>query len=93
MTLLSHWVYFRVAGELKKLLKRYKAKGAIDKDTYGKYRKMAKKQLKSYTSSVSQLSGFTAYVKLFSIWHHLHLPLFIILIITGIVHVFVVHVY
>ena len=93
VTLLSHLVYISVAMELKKLLKRYKAKGAIDKDTYRNSRKMARKQLKSYISSISQLSGFTAYVKLFSIWHHLHLPLFIILIITGIVHVVVVHVY
>lgn len=93
VTLLSHLIYFRVARELKIILKRYKARKAMDRDTYRTARKMAKKQLKAYISSVSQLSGFTAYVKLFSIWHHLHLPLFIILILTGIVHVFVVHVY
>lgn len=93
VTLSSHLVYFSVGRELNLILKRYKAKNAIDSDTYRKSRKMARKQLKVYISSISQLSGFTAYVKLFSIWHHLHLPLFIILILTGIVHVIVVHVY
>lgn len=93
VTMLSHLVYWSVARELNLLLKRYKAKNAIDKSTYRKSRKMARQQLKVYLSSISQLSGFTAYVKLFSIWHHLHLPLFIILILTGIVHVIVVHVY
>lgn len=93
VTLLSYFVYLTVARELNLLLKRYKARKAIDRDTYRKSRKMVKRQLKTYVSSVSQLSGFTAYVKLFSIWHHLHLPLFIILILTGIVHVIVVHVY
>lgn len=93
VTILAKIVYFRVARELNLILKRYKARNEIDRDTYRKYRKMARRQLKAYISSVSQLSGFTAYVKLFSIWHHLHLPLFVILILTGIVHVFVVHVY
>lgn len=93
VTLLSHFVFWIVGRELKLILKRYRNKNAIDKATYKKARKMARQQLKVYVSSVSQLSGFTAYVKLFSIWHHLHLPLFIILILTGIVHVVVVHVY
>lgn len=93
VTLFSHFVYFLVARELNLILKRYRDKKAIDRDTYRKSRKMAKRQLKTYISSISQLSGFTAYVKLFSIWHHLHLPLFIILILTGIVHVVVVHIY
>ncbi len=93
VTLLSHIVFWSVGRELNLILKRYKAKNMIDRNTYRKSRKMARQQLKVYVSSVSQLSGFTAYVKLFSIWHHLHLPLFIILILTGIVHVIVVHVY
>ena len=93
VTVLSHLLYISVARELNLLLKRYKAKNIIDKKTYRKSRTMAKRQLWAYISSVNQLSGFTAYVKLFSIWHHLHMPLFIILILTGLVHVFVVHAY
>lgn len=93
VTLLSHWVYFSVARELNLLLKRYRAKQAMDGEIYRKSRKVARQQLKAYVSSVNQLSGFTAYVKLFSIWHHLHLPLFIVLIFTGVVHVVVVHIY
>ena len=93
VTLLSHFINWRVGRELKLFLKRYKNRHGISHSEYKKARKMARQQLKVYISSVSQLSGFTAYVKLFSIWHHLHLPLFIILILTGIVHVVVVHVY
>lgn len=93
VTVLSHFLYMSVARELIHLLKRYRAKNVIDKDTYRKSGKMAKRQLRTYISSVSQLSGFTAYVKLFSIWHHLHMPLFVVLILTGVVHVFVVHIY
>jgi hypothetical protein len=36
---------------------------------------------------------FDAYERLFSLWHVLHLPLFFMLVIAGIVHVIAVHVY
>lgn len=36
---------------------------------------------------------FDAYERLFSLWHLLHLPLFFMLVIAGIVHVIAVHVY
>jgi len=40
-----------------------------------------------------ELSEFQAYTRLFSLWHVLHLPLFFMLLIAGIVHVIAVHVY
>jgi hypothetical protein len=36
---------------------------------------------------------FNAYERLFSLWHALHMPLFVLLVIAGIVHVFAVHLY
>ena len=36
---------------------------------------------------------FRAFQKFFSLWHALHMPLFIMLIIAGTVHVFAVHLY
>lgn len=93
VTLFSHLVYLMIAREITLILKRYRKRQSIDKKTYKKAKKQAKQQLKIYVSSVSQLSGFTAYVKLFSAWHYLHLPLFVMLILTGVVHVFVVHIY
>ena len=39
------------------------------------------------------LSQLRTYERLFSLWHVLHMPLFIMLVITGIVHVLAVHLY
>jgi hypothetical protein len=36
---------------------------------------------------------FHAFERLFSLWHALHMPLFVMLLIAGIVHVFAVHLY
>lgn len=40
-----------------------------------------------------RLAEFQAYERLFSLWHVLHLPLFLLLLIAGVVHVVAVHVY
>jgi hypothetical protein len=40
-----------------------------------------------------EVSEFQAYTRLFSLWHVLHLPLFFMLLIAGVVHVISVHVY
>ena len=36
---------------------------------------------------------FGAFERLFSLWHALHLPLFLMLLIAGVVHVVAVHLY
>ena len=36
---------------------------------------------------------FSAFEQLFSLWHALHMPLFVMLLIAGVVHVVAVHVY
>ena len=43
--------------------------------------------------ATQQMANFKAYTQLFSLWHILHLPLFFMLLIAGIVHVFAVHIY
>jgi len=51
------------------------------------------RQLERYLDTVHVASGFRVNERLFALWHVLHLPLFVMMLITGIVHVFVVHVY
>lgn len=43
--------------------------------------------------SARDVAEFESYEKLFSLWHWLHVPLFFILLVAGIVHVFAVHIY
>jgi len=43
--------------------------------------------------SIRKIAEFQFYERLFSIWHVLHFPLFLMLIISGIVHVIAVHMY
>lgn len=42
---------------------------------------------------LKNIANHALYTRLFSLWHVLHLPIFIMMIITATVHIFVVHMY
>ena len=48
---------------------------------------------KKYLLNTSRMIEFIIYEKLFSLWHMLHLPLFMIMVSTGVFHVYAVHMY
>ncbi len=47
----------------------------------------------AHLSSIRKVAGFHFYERLFSIWHVLHFPLFLMLVVSGIIHVIAVHMY
>ncbi len=47
--------------------------------------------LSAHFSTIRKIAGFTFFERLFSFWHHLHIPLFCMLIITVTVHIIAVH--
>jgi len=51
------------------------------------------KYAKKYLNDTSKMIEFIVYEKIFSLWHMLHLPLFLIMLSTGIFHVYAVHMY
>ena len=55
--------------------------------------KIARKHVISYMYGVVKASQLSFYERLFGLWHVLHVPLFFLLIITGIIHVVAVHLY
>ncbi|MBE9560073.1 MAG: pyridine nucleotide-disulfide oxidoreductase [Proteobacteria bacterium] len=46
-----------------------------------------------YTLALRKTAAFKVYERLFSLWHILHLPLFFLMIITAVIHIFAVHMY
>jgi hypothetical protein len=53
----------------------------------------AKAHVHSYLDAVAKASGLAFYDRLFAMWHLLHMPLYFLLILTGIIHVIAVHLY
>jgi hypothetical protein len=78
-------------GQLRRNLKR-----ALKKAPPGDASRMIRRHLDlcdRYFRRVEQAAELGFYDRLFSAWHILHLPLFILLILTAIVHVVAVHLY
>lgn len=53
----------------------------------------ARRYLSVYLATVRRVTGYTFFERMFALWHVLHLPLFLILVVTGAVHVVAVHMY
>jgi hypothetical protein len=47
----------------------------------------------NYVDVMQRISGFVFFDRLFALWHTLHMPIFFMLVITGLVHVWAVHNY
>ena len=89
----TKWIYYKLIYGIKKGIKRR----AKEKDWDRAYQKEmisgVKDTLFIYTSTIRKFAELKLYERLFSLWHVLHLPLFVMLIISGIVHVIAVHMY
>ena len=53
----------------------------------------ARRYVQSRLVAARRVAEFEASEKLFAAWHVLHMPLFLMLVVVGIVHVFAVHLY
>lgn len=58
-----------------------------------RHKRVARRFLKDYLKAVRRVAQFSFYEPVFGVWHLLHFPLFLMLIVAGIVHVFAVHMY
>ncbi len=96
MTSLLHVIYLAVnAPRLKRNILRTLKKNP-DENSENKtpiHKKVVAKSVERYTVALRKTAAFRMYERLFSLWHIFHLPLFFMMIITAIIHVFAVHVY
>ncbi len=55
--------------------------------------KEAREHISEHISTALMISEFSVYERLFALWHLLHFPLFILLIVVAVAHVLAVHLY
>jgi hypothetical protein len=51
------------------------------------------RHISAHLSSIRKVAEFHFYERLFALWHVLHFPLFLMLVLSGVVHVIAVHMY
>jgi len=97
-----HWVSMRYkaarlyAYVIRSLNKKLLAAGHLkgwDRSKVRRKQQRLRAMLISHQTVLRQILEFHFYERLFAIWHLLHMPLFIMMVVTGFVHVYAVHAY
>lgn len=87
------WTYRACVNELHEPLNRLAARGGWDEKSLAKRQQLARKLVRRYLHAVVRVAQFTAYERLFSLWHVAHIPFVYLLVISSVVHVVAVHAY
>jgi hypothetical protein len=93
ISILSRWVRLTTARDLRHAINAIHAKSRLDRQTLDSLDEVSRFYLKTYLEAIRRVAGFGFYERLFSLWHLLHMPLFVMLLVTGTVHVLAVHMY
>lgn len=78
---------------VKRGLKRHAVDAGWTKREQLSHAKEAYEYLSVYFATARQIVGLGFYERMFALWHVLHVPLFILLILTAVMHVIAVHMY
>jgi len=89
----TKWIYYKIMLGVQSGIKKRALKKNWDKKSQKKMLKGVEETLLIYTTTIRKYAELKLYERLFSIWHVVHLPLFIMLVISGIIHVIAVHMY
>lgn len=93
VTAACFWTRRSIIGDLKHALHKQAKERGWDKQITRHFSREIFGSLRQYITMLRKVAQFNVYTKLFGLWHVIHLPLFIMLVISGFVHVFAVHSY
>lgn len=89
----SRWYGLLARFRLRRALNVVARRRRLDGVQLRELREASRFYLGSYLETTRRVAGFSFYERLFALWHILHLPLFLMLLISGVVHVYAVHLY
>ena len=91
---LQQWItYFRCVHELRKPLNAMAVKYGWSASDLRRRRRRARRLVDQYLHAVVRVAQYSAYDRVFALWHLAHLPFIYLLIISAVVHVVAVHMY
>lgn len=79
--------------EMRRIVRTVAKRQSWTRSQARSFRRRANAEMRLYVDTIVKVAEFDFYQRLFALWHVLHLPLFILLIITGVFHVVAVHMY
>lgn len=79
--------------ELRSVLNQMARDGGWSPATLDRRRRQSRRFVDRYLGAVMRVAQYTAYERLFALWHVVHMPFIFLLAISAVVHVVAVHAY
>ncbi len=89
----TRYLYWVLRLQLVSDKKRSLAQSRLSRKEINQCFRQVRDHIAVYLAIIRKTANFGFYEQLFSLWHLFHLPIFFMLIATGLVHVYVVHLY
>jgi hypothetical protein len=86
-------VYAQCVSELREPIRRLSIHSKWSQEDLLRRTRLARKLVRRYLNAVVRVAQYTAYERLFSLWHIAHIPFVYLLVLSALVHVFAVHAY
>ena len=77
----------------KRSIREEAARSPVVKEHRKQLTRAIKRYVRNHLNQVRRVAGFTAYERLFALWHLIHLPFFFLLVVSTIVHIVAVNLY
>jgi len=91
---LKMWlVYWRCVNGIHKPIRRLATHSKWSRQDLVRRERTSRKLVRRYLTAVVRVAQYTAYERLFSLWHVVHVPFVYLLVISAVVHVIAVHAY
>lgn len=93
LPLAQMWAYRQCVHDLQEPIRRLGTHHGWSSEELARRERQARRLVARYLTAVLKVAHFTAYEKLFSLWHVAHIPFVYLLVISAVVHVIAVHAY
>ena len=93
LPLMQKLTYWRCVAELRRRLRATAAQKGWPDDALARRERRSRRLVERYLDAVVRVAQYTAYERVFALWHVAHLPFVYLLVISAVVHVVAVHAY
>jgi len=93
MGIRTRWLYHRLSWQARKELVARAALSEVVDQHQDRLLEATRRFLREHLAETRRVAQFGFYERLFSWWHIVHVPFFLMMVLSGIVHVLAVHMY
>jgi hypothetical protein len=89
----TRWLYLKMVREAYRNIDELAASSPVIKQHRPRLRRSTRRYLGKRLAEIRKVAQFAFFERLFSLWHIIHVPFFLMMVMSALVHVLAVHMY